>query len=434
MGISTIYALSSAAGRAGVAVIRVSGPGARRVAVALCGREPTVRRAELCRLRLPEDGRVVDDALVLFFEAPASFTGEDVVEFQVHGSLAVIRCLLRWLATQPDFRLAQPGEFARRALLNGKLDLLDVESLGDLLSAETELQRRMALEGSNTLRSLAEAWRGRLLELRAWAEAEIDFADEGDVQDRLDSDTQRPILELADAMDSVTARLAVGQRIRRGFRIAVLGPPNAGKSSLVNALADRDAAIVSALPGTTRDALEVPIDLDGVPVTFVDTAGLREKTIDPIESEGIRRSRLAAKEADFVIWASEVDSLTEPPFAVDLVVRTKADLAPGWSGPDITVSVRDGQGIADLIQMVRDRALDGGSDASVAGLIAHERQASALARSAMALRAAGAGTGLSLDMRAEELRIASAALDSLIGRIDHEEVLGVIFSRFCIGK
>ncbi|MGL5447566.1 MAG: tRNA uridine-5-carboxymethylaminomethyl(34) synthesis GTPase MnmE [Rhabdaerophilum sp.] len=434
MRAETIFALSSGSGRAGVAVIRISGPATRAVAQALLGLIPAPRLARFAAIRDPADHSIVDHGLALFFPGPASFTGEDVLELQSHGSVAVVRKLLTIISRIEDCRPADAGEFSRRAYLKGKLDLLQIEALSDLLVAETEMQRILAVEGSSWLRSRAEHWRSAIIELMAEVETQIDFGDEGDVIDRLDSATEQKILNFAEEIDSTLQRLKVGERIRQGYRIAVLGPPNAGKSSLVNALADRDLSIVSAIPGTTRDALEATIDLDGLPVVLVDTAGIRDVDSDSIEQEGIRRSFLAAQRADLVLWASPIDSPAECPNANYMVVRTKADLQLDIANRGLTVSAHKGYGLAALISCVKERALEGEQISGMRGLIAHERQASSLRQASSALRIAALHRNTTLDLRAEELRMATSALDALIGRVDQDEVLGAIFSRFCIGK
>jgi tRNA modification GTPase len=270
--------------------------------------------------------------------------------------------------------------------------------------------------------------------MRALVEAQIDFAEEGDVQDRLDSGTERIILDFADEIDSTLQRLDVAERIRQGYRIAVLGPPNAGKSSLVNALADRDVSIVSATPGTTRDALETTLDLDGLPVVVADTAGIRDSGADPIEQEGIRRSFLAAQRADLVIWACPIDSELKCPEPDYLVVRTKSDLRPQGTDRALLVSAHTGSGLSELVSELKARALADDHSSGMRALMGNQRQASALKQASRALRSAAAHSGASLDLRAEELRVATLALDALVGRIHQEEVLGAIFSRFCVGK
>ena len=434
MQADTIFALSTGMGRAGVAVIRLSGSMVVSVLRRLAGRVPEARRAALCAILDPDTGDRVDLALVLFFPAPASFTGEDVAEFHLHGSLAIIRRVLAMLSSFPDCRLAEAGEFTRRAFLNGKMDLLEVEALSDVLAAETELQRRLAMEGSVWLRTQACVWRDRLLMSRAMAEALIDFGDEGDVIDQFDSATVQDIHQLKQDIDIVASRLRIGERVRAGYRIAILGPPNAGKSSLLNALADRDLAITSPIPGTTRDALEAMIDLDGLPVILIDTAGLRASPGDEIEAEGMRRAERAAEKADLVIWTTPFDSPAQCPNLSYLPVTTKADLAAEGILPVPAVSAITGSGLASLVGMIKTRALEGYEDSSLQGLIAHERQANALRSASEALGRATLSGQATLDLRAENLRLACDALDGLIGKIDPDEVLGAIFSRFCIGK
>jgi tRNA modification GTPase len=433
MEAETIFALSSGAARSGVAVIRVSGPAVSQVLSAFVSTPVKPREAALRSIRDPRDASLLDRGLILHFPAPHSFTGEDVVEFQVHGSLAVMRQLLARLADMPGLRPALPGEFTRRAWLGGRMDLLEVEALSDTLAAETEMQRKLALEGSRWLRAQTTQWRQSLLHLRALVEAQIDFSDEGDVLDRLDSETEQEIHTLAAAFRAAARSFRNGQRLRTGFRVAILGPPNAGKSSLMNALADRDVAITSPIPGTTRDVIETVLDLDGFPVILMDTAGLREETFDPIEAEGMRRSRQARDAADLVIWVSPFDSPALSPDPSFLVVRTKSDLVGDAGDGELRVSAVTGSGIDSLAKEIRERA-GFGSDRGFEGLIAHERHASCLRQAADALERAAAHAGPTLDLRAEELRLACDALDALVGRVSPDHVLGEIFSRFCIGK
>lgn len=427
----TIFALSSGGGRAGIAVIRLSGPGVREIVARIAGPLPEPRRASVRTLRDPASGEIVDSGLLLFFAGPASFTGEDLAEFQVHGSPAVVRRLLTLLAAQPDCAMAEAGAFSRRALQNGKLDLVDVETLADLIAAETDLQRRMALRGGDDMRRLAQCWRGRLLDLRARVEAEIDFGDEGDVAARLDSQTEQSCNGLASELEAAADQAKVSERLREGFRVAILGPPNAGKSSLLNALARRDVAIVTDRPGTTRDVLEVALDLDGVPVIISDAAGIRDSA-DMIEQEGVRRAWQSAGSADMVLWANPVDSPAERPDQRFFEVRTKSDLNTGIAGS--AISTVSGHGIADLVAMLRKRAL-AGTEGLVSGtMVRTARQAGALRRAAEALRSAADAGAQTLDLRGEELRRACDCLDEFVGRVHHEQVLDEIFARFCIGK
>jgi len=429
----TIFALSSGAGRAGVAIVRLSGGRACDVLRALCGTLPAARQAVLRALRDPRDSSLIDHALVLYFPAPHSFTGEDVVEFQVHGSVAVLRQLFAVLGQQPGCRLAEAGNFTRRAFLNGKLDLIGVEALGDLLVAETDLQRKLAQTGSMRLRAMAEGWREKLTFLRASLEAQIDFGEEDEVLRHVDSDTEQIILTLCGEIEALLAQAPIGERIRQGYRIAILGPPNAGKSSLLNALADRDIAITSPLPGTTRDVLEAQLDFDGLPVIVLDTAGLRDAR-DALEAEGIERAKAAGAQADLILWANPVDSPTKCPDPNYLELHTKADLLPeNHYGSGLYVSASTKQGLTALVAKIKGHALGGSEDRLQAGLLSHHRQVQALNRAYSHLVAAFRDDS-SLDMRAEDIRMACAALDALIGRIGVDDVLDAIFSRFCIGK
>lgn len=435
MADDTIFALSTGSGASGIAVIRVSGGETRRALTALCGALPLPRRAALRTIRDPADGREIDSGVILFFPGPASFTGEDLVEFQVHGSIAVIRHLMRCL-TGLGLRAAEAGEFSQRAFFHGKMDLVDVEALGDLLQAETEAQARLSQVYRRNLQASAKAWRQSLIGILALTEAYIDFSDEGDVAHAVDSQTEQDIRALADDIERALGTLAHGERIRRGCRIVIAGPPNAGKSSLLNALAARDVAITSAIPGTTRDTIEVHLDLKGYPVVLIDTAGLREST-DPIENLGIQRTLAAAAEADLVLWLTSSDQMTLPSVEGAMMVQTKADLidsAPERNPEILAVSTKTGEGLGSLIDILSQRAqalLGQGSDSI---LIAHERQADELRRASQALYRALEILSDRLEIRAEELRIAGRYLDRLTGRIEYDEVLGTIFSRFCIGK
>ena len=440
MADDTIFALSTGSGASGIAIIRVSGEQSRRALEALCGTLPPPRRAALRTIRDPADGREIDSGVILFFPGPASFTGEDLVEFQVHGSVAVIRHLMRCL-TGLGLRAAEAGEFSQRAFFHGKMDLIDIEALGDLLQAETEAQARLSQMYRRNLQSSAQAWRQALIDISALTEAYIDFSDEGDVLASVDSQTEQDIRSLAEDIERALGTLANGERIRRGCRIVIAGPPNAGKSSLLNALAARDVAITSPIPGTTRDMIEVHLDLKGYPVVLIDTAGLRE-SLDPIENLGIQRTLTAAAEADLVLWLTPSGEIEAPSLASALAVQTKADLVDSiperkidsHNTAALAVSTKTGVGLDILIEVLSQKAkaiLDQGSDSI---LVAHERQASELRSATTALRRALSISADALEIRAEELRIAGRYLDRLTGRIEYDEVLGTIFSRFCIGK
>lgn len=435
MAAETIFALASGAGIAGVAVVRISGPGTREALSRLCGDIPPARTAVLRTIADHQSGQKIDSGLILFFPGPASFTGEDVAEFQVHGSRAVVRDLLRCLGDIPGLRAAQAGEFTERAFRNGRMDLLDVEALGDLLAAETLMQARFAHETQGRLRQAAQSWRGRVLELRAFTEAYIDFADEDDVArgggGTADETARTLIGELNHAINSFER----AEKVRRGFRVAIVGAPNAGKSSLLNALARRDVAIVSEQAGTTRDVIEVHLELDGYPVILFDTAGIRE-TEDVVEREGIRRARERAEDSDLRLWLSSVDDPCPAGVPDCVLVRTKRDLTdshPLHTGIGLAISAHTGDGIDELMSFLvaeAGKAMSLGEDV----VVGHERQRSLLINACDTLRRFLAAPVDALEIRSEELRFAEGALEALIGRIGFEDVLGEIFSRFCIGK
>ncbi len=434
----TIVALATGAGRAGVAVIRLSGPAAGATLSALTARDlPKPRMATREAFCDPRTGVSLDDGLALWFPGPQSFTGEDVVELHIHGGPAVIAAVIDAALRQPGVRPAEPGEYTRRAFENGKLDLAEAEGLADLVDAETEGQRRQALrQRRGALSAVYEGWRGRLIEAAALIEAEIDFPDE-DLPGAL-AQRAGPLLQaLADDMGQHLNDAHRGERIRDGYRIAIIGPPNAGKSSLLNALAQRQAAIVSDLPGTTRDIVETRQVMAGFPVWIADTAGLREAA-DAIEAEGIRRALERAEEADLRLGLVEAGE--EPPAALtaalrpgDLLVRTKADLGKPASQSDVSVSALTGQGMVELAALLSDRVRDalGREEAPVLTRARHRRLVEE-ARDALlrAIPALDAGP----ELAAEDVRVAADQIGRLTGRIDVEDLLGEIFSSFCIGK
>lgn len=429
----TIVALSSGQGRAAIGVIRLSGHRVRFVIETILGTILEPRLARVVSVRNPGDGLVLDRCLAVFFSGPASATGEDVLELHVHGSIAVVRAVLALLTGNLAIRLAEPGEFSRRALENGKLDLLQVEALGDLLNAETLTQLRQAQRQlSGELGKLCTGWRQRLIEIRAMIEAELDFSDEGDVQTGLAEHAKLEVSVLLAEIRRVLGHAARGARVREGASVVVIGAPNAGKSMLMNALATRDVAIVSDLAGTTRDALEAPIDIDGWPVVLVDTAGLRVSS-DIVEREGIRRARERASSADVILSVSSWDI---PPVEFDVAdgtvlirVGTKSDIKP-VNGMDILVSSLSGEGIAELRAMIGS-ALAEGMPAEPA-LIARERQQSVMRDVVMSLERAEVTT--LAELMAEELRHSSFALGRLVGETDLDSVLDHLFQGFCIGK
>ena len=428
----TIFALGTGAGRAAIAVLRISGPGARATLEAFAGAPPATRLARLADLRDPESGEILDRGLALFFAGPHSATGEDCAEFHLHGGRAVIDAVVTALSRRPGLRPAEPGEFARRGFANGKLDLSQAEALADLIDAETEAQRRQALRvAGGALRGRIEAWRASIVDALALVEAELDFSDEADVGDfsrvRLEG-LLEPVL--AQAREALTAAPA-SERMRDGFLVMILGPPNAGKSTLLNALARRDLAIVSATPGTTRDMIEAHLDIEGLPVTFVDTAGLREAE-DEIERIGVRRVIERVGEADLALWLSPQGA--EPPPQANngaLKVWSKCDLAPpapGWLG----VSAATGEGLDRLFAEIAGRARARMGDGASALLI-RERHRSAVADAAASIEAALLGER-GLEFVADDLRAAARSLGRVVGAVDVEDVLDAIFSRFCIGK
>ncbi|MGH6818349.1 MAG: tRNA uridine-5-carboxymethylaminomethyl(34) synthesis GTPase MnmE [Methylovirgula sp.] len=434
----TIYALASGQGRAAIAVLRISGTHVRNIVAALVGKQPEPRRAHLVTFKDPNSGAPLDQGLVLFFPGPGSFTGEDCAEFHIHGGTAVVAAMIAALADFVKTRPAEAGEFTRRAFENGKLDLTEVEGLADLVDAETEAQRRQALrQAEGGLRHKAEGWRAALLEASALLEAEIDFADEADIAPLARKKLAGILAPVRADLEAALAMGRAGERLRDGLVVVIVGPPNAGKSTLLNALARREAAIVSPLPGTTRDAIEVRLDLAGVPVTLIDTAGLRAAR-EVIEQIGIDRARAKAEAADLVLWLSEAGAPAPHEFPADARVwpiLTKIDLQPGYSSPEdaIALSAATGENLGVLVDRLVDfarTAVGGGEPA----LITRERHRKAFAAAAGALRRAKAGIDDPVELLAEELRTAVRALEILIGRIDVEDVLGEIFARFCIGK
>jgi tRNA modification GTPase len=427
----TIAALASGRPPAAIAIIRISGSQALECLRALTGHVlPPPRRLSLRTLADPVTGAALDSAMVVAFPGPATATGEDLAELHLHGSTAVIAGVLDALIAIPGVRLAEPGEFSRRAFANGRLDLAQVEGLADLIAAETTSQRQQALAlTGGALSRLADSWRDRCITVLAEAEAALDFAeDEQDVADRLDEAATAQLRALVGELTSLIADSRRAARIRDGLTIAVSGPPNSGKSSLVNVLCMRDAAIVTAIAGTTRDPIEVPIDLDGVAAILVDTAGLRD-TDDPIEAEGIRRARARVADADLVIRVVETSPIDVPPDG--LLVVNKADLGTVAPPGAFLVSATRGDGIAALRAHLADWAATVTRPGEPA-LLGHARHRAAFADAAAALQEAADTNDVVL--RAEGLRRAANAFGRIAGRVDVDDVLDRIFSRFCIGK
>ncbi len=426
----TIFALATARGRSGLAVLRISGPAAFAAGQALCGKLPRARTAGLRLLSWHDE--ILDEALVLTFLQGASFTGEPVVELHTHGSPAVIQAVLQSLSDQKGLRLAEPGEFTRRALENGVLDLAQVEGLADLVDAETESQRRQAVRVlSGAVGQKVEQWRRDLIRAGALLEATIDFADED-----VPVDVSPEVLSLIDGLTADLGREAAGvaaaERIRDGFEVAIVGAPNAGKSTLLNQLAGRDAAITSEIAGTTRDVIEVRMQVAGLPVTFLDTAGLRE-TKDRLEQAGIDRALTRARAADlrlFLTDGSVFPGLT--PLDADLVVFGKADTISGVSG--LAVSGLTGKGVPELLARIGDILQ---ARVASAGNLVRERHRVAVNTAIAALAEARAEVvrpESRVELAAEHLREAIRALNALIGRVDVDDLLGEIFASFCIGK
>lgn len=429
----TIVALSSAPGRAGVAVVRVSGPRVRFVLETIAGVVPSPREATLRALR-DAAGDVVDQALVLFFPGPASFTGEDVAEFHIHGSRAVLARLLGLLSSRDGVRLAEPGEFTRRAFEAGKLDLAAVEGLADLIDSETEWQRRQALrQMEGALGTAVAGWRQPLVEAQALLAAELDFSDEGDVEGPLVERALQLTAGVLDGLRDAQRGFAHGERVREGFVVVLAGPPNAGKSSLLNALARREVAIVSPVAGTTRDAIEVRLDLDGLPVTLIDTAGLRDSD-DAIEAEGVRRARDLAAKADLVLSLRAIDSDADRdhPGGSVIALATKADLGGTVRPGELRVSARSGEGMPELLALLVRRLA--GEEQPEPALLTRERHRAAIAEAVVALERILASPGAPAELLAEDLRLAVRALERLLGRVDVEDVLDQLFAGFCIGK
>jgi tRNA modification GTPase len=485
----TIFALSSGRPPAAIAVIRISGPRAGDALKVLTGKIPEPRKGTLGRVRDPRTNEIIDEALILWFPAPASETGDDTAELQLHGGGAVIAAVLNALLAVEGLRPAEAGEFTRRAFENGKLDLTAVEGLADLVSAETQGQRRQAFrQMKGMLGNAAETWRQRLIQALALVEARIDFSDEGDVPENLVAPVLAIALELEAEIAAALADGGRGERLREGLVVAIAGPPNAGKSTLLNRLAKREAAIVSPYAGTTRDVIEVHLDLGGMPVTLLDTAGIRE-TSDPVELEGVRRARERAGGADLVLWVVDASEASDGPGLQDRTVLVEQSLsAPAtwlicnkidlirhaqknesvtqneasseskvlfnkaltkmvknqlnrkselaFTNNDLVfnLSATSGAGFAPLVAQLARHAevLLAGAESAI---VTRARHRHALEEVLTALRRALTGDVADReDLLAEELRIAARALGRLTGRVDVEDILDVIFRDFCIGK
>ena len=422
----TIFALSSGAPPAGIAVVRVSGSRARAALESLAQRVPPPRQASLALLTDPQDGAPLDRALILWLPGPSTVTGEDLVELHCHGGRAVVAAVEAALAAMPGLRRAQAGEFTRRAFLNGRMDLNAVEGLSDLLAAETQQQRRAALmmaEGHFSRR--VEGWRRTLLDLSAMAEAALDFSDEDDVPDAaIERRIGTGIAALGEEIGTALAAPSA-ERLRDGIRVVLAGPPNAGKSTLLNALVGRDAAIVSDIAGTTRDRIEVPAAIGGTAFFFTDTAGLHEGTGDAIEAIGMDRARAALDAADIILWLGDAADL---PRADALLIAAQCDRDA--TRPGLQLSARTGEGMDSLVATLMDRAaqlLPGEGDYAL-----HARQRARVGELLAHVEAARHSDDLLVI--AEELRQARRAIDALTGQAGTEDMLDRLFSGFCIGK
>jgi len=455
---STIFALSSGRLPCAIAVVRISGPDARVALERLIGRVPPPRVATFARVRDPSDGGVIDEGLALWFPAPKSETGEDVAELQVHGGRAVVAAVLNALGRLDGFRHAEAGEFTRRAFDNGRLDLTAVEGLADLVAAETEAQRRQALrQMQGEFAWQLERWRGQLIEARALLEAGIDFADEGDVPGNLAAQAVGLLKPVLGEIDQ--ALRGQGERLRDGLQAVIAGAPNVGKSTLLNRLARRDVAIVSPTAGTTRDVIEVHLDLGGYPVTLRDTAGIRP-TADAVEREGVRRAEHWAAASDLILWVLDATAIDASGLG-EAAASLEAYGRPGWfvvnkrdmanadalirdeslfilfDSPYFFISAADGSGVDALVAAIGEFAA--GAFGGEPALVTRERHRQMLMAAARAL-ADGVGVaeqqGLEgrEELVAEQVRLATRALERLLGRVDVEDVLDVIFRDFCIGK
>ncbi len=444
----TIFALSSGAGVAAVAVVRLSGPHAGAALRQLTKRAlPDPRKLALRRLQDPADGALIDEALVAWLPAPSTFTGEDMVELHVHGSRAVLQHLLDVLGGMQGLRAAQRGEFTRRALLAGRMSLPQVEALADLLAAETRAQQQLALTGlSGAGTQQAEAWRKALVDILARLEAAIDFIDEEDVAEQALTGVPEAISALVVEMTTALEKGRGAERLREGVRVVIAGPPNAGKSSLLNWLAGREVAIVSDIPGTTRDVLEVKLDLDGIPVLVSDTAGLRAASDDAIERLGMERAQALLQDADIILLMHAPDvpppsiSVFTDSSALVLKVFNKADLSPSIPSRnefDAIISIRDESGLDSLLERLRREVKQRFGQGETALFVqARQQQALRAARDALAMVPQDEQTFLAqpAELLAEHVRTATRHLEELIGRVDVENLLDEIFSTFCIGK
>ena len=436
----TIFAVASGRGPAGISVIRASGPASRMVFESLAGRLPEPRRAVLRQLKAP-NGLVIDEALCLWLPGPNSFTGEDGVEFHCHGASSVIALMLQCLGTITNCRLAQPGEFSRRAFDNGRMDLAAIEGLADLIDSETEHQRQQAVrQMMGGLSREIDQWRDDLIGILALFEAELDFADEGDVDGQVLNRAEQELLAVSARMARVLALGDRGERLREGLTVVLAGPPNSGKSTLLNALARRDVAIVSPIAGTTRDIVEARLDLGGYAVTLLDTAGMRE-TVDPVEQEGVRRMLARAETADIVVWLnSAAEDQSEPPVSLTSpgvkVLRVVTQIDRVSTAPAaFAISAVTGAGIDPLVQRLTELAAEQSARGDEGVILTRARHRQAVGVATMAVdRALAILKSAGTELVAEEVRLAVRSIGEITGHVGVEDVLDQVFSQFCIGK
>ena len=436
----TIFAVATGRGQAGVAIIRVSGPASRLVFERLAGPLPRPRHAVLRKLRT-EQGLLIDETLCLWFAGPTSFTGEDCVEFHCHGSVSVIALMLETIGRIPDCRLAEPGEFSRRAFQNGRMDLSAIEGLADLIDSETEQQRQQAIrQMMGGISRETDGWRDQLIGILALFEADLDFSDEKDVDGAVLDRAQTQLRDLSRAMMQVLAQADRGERIREGLTVMLAGPPNSGKSTLLNALARRDVAIVSPIAGTTREIVEARLDLGGFAVTVLDTAGMRV-TDDPIEREGVRRMLARSEAADLVLWlTSSVGSQDPAPLELQslgdrfIPVTTQIDRGKAKAF-DLGVSAVTGAGMDRLIRRLTDIAARDAASSSESVILTRARHREAVIEAKAAVDRALAGLQrVGTELVAEDIRLAVRAIGRITGHVGVEAILDHVFSQFCIGK
>ena len=431
----TIYALATGTLSCAVAIIRVSGPRAADIGRRFCSGDFLPRVARYCEVRDPSSHELIDSGLVLLFPGPSSFTGEDCLEFQLHGSRAVVARMFSALQGEIGARIAQPGEFIRRAFENGKLPLTSVEGIADLIVAKTDLQRRQALvQASGGLAARAALWRDLLLDALALLTAEIDFVDEGEAPTLVLQDVRAIVARLADEFRQALVDADRGERVKEGFNVVLCGPPNVGKSTLMNALARRDVAIVTEHAGTTRDIIQIELDLGGLSVVLSDTAGLRD-TADAVEAIGIARSQEAMARADLLLWLCDgsQSQTTAPDDERVLIVASKMDQSqalPAWA--DLAVSAHTGLGMQEL--MAKIQAVGTASIAGEVPIVTNARQRGCVETASRLAERLMAEDNLGLEFVAEDLLLCTQTLEELMGRIGIEDILGSVFSRFCMGK